>query len=156
MDNVNCRRKQVLGFFDESFNAELCRKMCDNCRDESPRMTEDHTEDAQQTLRLFENLTRGRSKDLTSKQLALALKGNKPQTMVSKGFTSDPLYGVGSKWKPEIIDRLIEEMLNAEILTTQIKKMPSGYNQTYLLVSIQPIGTPCMHADSVSTVRSKG
>ncbi|KAI0332077.1 ATP-dependent DNA helicase [Cubamyces sp. BRFM 1775] len=154
-NNVQCRRKQVLSFFDEGFNAELCRKMCDNCRDDSPRLTEDHTQDAQQALRLFENLTRGGSKYLTAKQLALALKGNKPQTMVSKGFTSDPLYGIGAKLRPEVIDRLIEEMQNTGILTTQIKTMASGYSQTYLLVGIRPIGTHCMALTTSSQLGPK-
>ncbi|KAF9810825.1 hypothetical protein IEO21_06773 [Rhodonia placenta] len=33
VNNVDCRRRQVLGFFGEVFDSASCRKGCDNCRD---------------------------------------------------------------------------------------------------------------------------
>jgi len=41
-ESSQCRRKSLLHYFGENFDAEKCDKMCDNCR--SPRETEEATE----------------------------------------------------------------------------------------------------------------
>ena len=41
-ESSQCRRKSLLHYFGENFNADKCDKMCDNCR--SPRETEEATD----------------------------------------------------------------------------------------------------------------
>ncbi|KAI0371806.1 ATP-dependent DNA helicase [Pilatotrama ljubarskyi] len=132
-NDVRCRRQQVLDFFNETFDPVHCHRLCNNCRDPTPFVTEDHTADALKAIRLFENLARGSTR-LTRHQLVLALKGSLEQGMRKKGFTEDPLYGACRELRPDVLERLVDEMCYERILTSE-QVTVGGYQQAYLLVS---------------------
>ncbi len=48
-ESSQCRRKSLLHYFGENFNADNCNKMCDNCR--NPRETHDVTDELVMALR---------------------------------------------------------------------------------------------------------
>ncbi|KAI8998921.1 hypothetical protein BD414DRAFT_476448 [Trametes punicea] len=135
-NDVRCRRQQVLAFFSEDFDPALCHKMCNNCRDSTPFLTEDHTQDAQNAIRLFENLSRGRWR-LTPNQFVAALKGSGAQIHRERGWTEDPLHGVCKHLPPNVLDRLVDEMLCQDFLTIEQVKAQQEYTQTYLLLGSQ-------------------
>ncbi|CDO69123.1 hypothetical protein BN946_scf185042.g25 [Trametes cinnabarina] len=130
MNDVECRRKQVLSFFCEDFDPARCRRMCNNCRDATPCVTEDHTGDAQRALRLFENLSR--DSRLTPTQLSAALKGSKAQLQVERGWTNDPLHGTCSHLSQDVIDRLIDQMIWHDFLSIRTERSQDAYSQNYL------------------------
>ena len=51
-ESSQCRRKSLLHYFGENFDAENCNKMCDNCR--NPREKEDVTDDLIMALKTIE------------------------------------------------------------------------------------------------------
>lgn len=53
-ESSGCRRKMLLHYFGEQYNAENCGKMCDNCR--HPKPTQDVTTEVEMMLGLAEDL----------------------------------------------------------------------------------------------------
>ncbi|OSD02762.1 ATP-dependent RNA helicase [Trametes coccinea BRFM310] len=136
-NDVQCRRAQVLAFFHEDFDPVHCRQMCNNCRDNTPCVTEDHTADAQKALRLFESLSRRPRARLTPPQFIAALKGSKAQMQVERGWTNDPLHGSCSHLSNDVLARLIDQMLWHNFLSIeQVRGSKDGYCQNYLTVSL--------------------
>ncbi|KAI0781252.1 ATP-dependent RNA helicase [Trametes elegans] len=135
MNDVHCRRLQVLNFFGEKFDPRNCRQMCNNCRDPIPITTEDHTQDAQQAIALFEGLA-ARSKRLTRNQFVSALKGSKTKEMGNKGLTSEALFGCCRHMQQNLVERLVDEMFYEEILSSEQVANGGGYSQAYLLVCL--------------------
>ncbi|KAI0670685.1 P-loop containing nucleoside triphosphate hydrolase protein [Trametes maxima] len=131
MNNVRCRRQQVLSFFGEQFAPADCHQMCNNCRDPTPSVTADHTRDAQQAVRLCQSVPR----QLTRNQLANALKGSKSQDMVRKGLVGGPFFGACGRMPMGDIERLVDELLHGGFLTTEIVTQGNGYSQPYLLAT---------------------
>ncbi|KAI0362779.1 ATP-dependent DNA helicase [Trametes cingulata] len=138
-NDVRCRRQQVLDFFNESFDPMHCHQLCNNCRDPTPFVTEDHTENALKAIRLFENLDRGSSR-LTRNQFVNALRGSNTQDMRKKGFMEDPLYGACRDLRPDVLERLVDEMCYEGVLTTEFT-LKGGYQQAYLVVNLD---IPCL------------
>ncbi|KAH9857775.1 hypothetical protein C2E23DRAFT_805636 [Lenzites betulinus] len=131
-NDVRCRRQQVITFFGDEFDPADCHQLCDNCRNSTPYVTEDHSTDAQNTIRLLENISR-RDVRVTAVQLASALKGSRAKDLVEKGITDVESYGACSHLTKNIIDRLIDEMFHAGILKSEIVvNQFSGYSQAYL------------------------
>ncbi|RPD65817.1 ATP-dependent DNA helicase [Lentinus tigrinus ALCF2SS1-6] len=140
MNDVRCRRQQVLAHFGEKFNPAHCNQLCDNCRDTRPITRMDHTEDAINALRLFESLLRmcKRNSGITKSQLVYALRGSKQKALVEKGFNSDALYGVLKSLPQATVDRLLDEMMVEGFLSSSQVQV-GEYNQTYLKVCMLTI-----------------
>lgn len=135
MNDVRCRRQQVLAHFGEKFDPAHCNQLCDNCRDTRPITRMDHTNDAINALRLFENLLKmcKRNSGITKSQLVSALRGSKQRALVEKGFSSDALYGVLKGLPQATVDRLLDEMM-VEGYLGSAQVQVGEYNQTYLKV----------------------
>lgn len=76
INNVECRRVQVLRYFDEQFNQKDCRGQCDNCKDTSEVVEEDLTETAHALVRMAiskssggQRITRSQLIDQASKDI---------------------------------------------------------------------------------------
>ncbi|KAI0646762.1 ATP-dependent DNA helicase [Trametes meyenii] len=130
MNNVRCRRQQVLSFFGEDFSPADCHQMCSNCRDPTPSVTVDYTPDAQQAVRLCQSMPR----QLTRNQISNALKGSKTQDMVRRGLVGKPFFGACSNRLMSEIERLVDELLLGGFLMTEMVAQGNGYAQPYLLV----------------------
>ncbi|KAI0713295.1 ATP-dependent RNA helicase [Earliella scabrosa] len=150
VNDVRCRRQQVLAYFSETFDPVNCEKLCNNCRDPTPTERADHTEDAINVLRLLESL-RQNGGNLTKNQLVSALRGSRVKAMIEKGFDQDPHYGICKHLSLAIGERLVDEMLFEKILNTA-QVQTGEYSQTYLQVSISdyclPMLADCSHVIS--------
>ncbi|KAI9056668.1 ATP-dependent DNA helicase [Trametes sanguinea] len=136
-NDVQCRRAQVLAFFHEDFDPAHCRQMCNNCRNTTPFVNEDHTADAQKALRLFESLSRRPRARITPAQFIAALKGSKAQIQVERGWANDPLHGSCSHLTNDVLERLVDQMQWHNFLAIeQIVASKDGYCQNYLTVSV--------------------
>ncbi|KAI0822656.1 P-loop containing nucleoside triphosphate hydrolase protein [Trametes gibbosa] len=135
INDVRCRRQQVITFFGDDFDPADCHQLCDNCRNQTPYITEDHTADVQNAVRLFEDVAR-RKERLTAVQLASALKGSRSKDLMEKGVTDSASHGACSHLTKGIIDRLVDEMCYAGIFTSQPVGNSSGYSNSYLVVTL--------------------
>lgn len=130
-NDVHCRRFQVLDFFGEKFDPVLCRDLCNNCRDKTPTVSEDHTEDAIRTIALFEKLSQT-GNTVSRGQMATAMRGGKPKAMVDKGFTTIEGYGSLKHLDAQMAERLVNEMFYRGVLTTIQLKTTGDWSSPYL------------------------
>lgn len=133
-NDVHCRRFQVLDFFGEKFDPAKCHDLCNNCRDKTPTVSEDHTEDAIKTITLFENLLQTGNM-VSRRQMATAMRGGKLKAMVEKGFTHVEGYGLLKHLDVQVAERLVDEMFYRGVLTTIQQKTAGDWSSPYLKAS---------------------
>ncbi|KAI1790726.1 ATP-dependent RNA helicase [Ganoderma leucocontextum] len=147
-NDVHCRRFQVLDFFGEKFDPAECRELCNNCRDKTPTVREDHTEDAIKAIALFEKLSQTGSM-VSRRQMATAMRGGKLKAMVDKGFTSVEGYGSFKHLDAQVAERLVDEMFYRGVLTTVQQKTVGDWSSQYLKASRTSSSARKGHAHTV-------
>ena len=88
-ESSQCRRKSLLHYFGENFNADRCDKMCDNCR--SPRETEEATESLIAALKTIK-FTDGK---VGLKHIINMLIGKASPEVKAYKHNLNPLFGFG-------------------------------------------------------------
>lgn len=88
-ESSQCRRKSLLHYFGENFNADRCDKMCDNCR--SPRETEEATDSLIAALKTIQ-FTDGK---VGLKHIINILIGKASQEVKAYKHNLNPLFGFG-------------------------------------------------------------
>lgn len=130
-NDVVCRRVQVLRYFDEKFKPEDCHQMCDNCRAPGVAVTVDVTTAAKDIVRLTTALAPSR---VTKQQCLQAFEGRKTKTVREKGLDQQPLYGAGRTLDKGLADRLFEELIERDLLSTYSLANSLGFHNDYLRV----------------------
>lgn len=74
VDEVECRRVQLLEYFGESFPRDQCKGTCDNCKNRGNVCLEDVTDHAVAVLKLVGDIESKRLPKLTLNKLAKVLK----------------------------------------------------------------------------------
>jgi bloom syndrome protein len=138
----DCRRKIVLNYFDEPFDAIDCRKMCDNCNSDKQFTTRDVSDEARSVI----DLVRGfGNMNITMKNAIEAFKGS-----MAKKITKDDLhtlkgFGMGKAWNRDEIERLFQNLMSQDILGERHVQNTMGFTSTYLtvgqIISDQIVGT---------------
>lgn len=127
----DCRRVQILAYFNESFKTEDCNQTCDNCQSEAVFEARDFTLYAQKALELV-NRFKDRKEDVTLLQcidiFAGSLKRMKP------GFKNLPQYGAGSDLELEDVERLFYKLISEQVLYEK-SKLRAGFTHTYIRLS---------------------
>ena len=88
-ESSQCRRKSLLHYFGENFNADKCDKMCDNCR--SPRETEEATDSLIAALKTIK-FTDGK---VGLKHIINILIGKASPEVKAYKHNLNPLFGSG-------------------------------------------------------------
>lgn len=88
-ETAGCRRKFLLHYFGEHFDAEKCDSMCDNCK--NPKEKEDVTADLDLALRSVDEL----QENYTIKTVVNFLRGKISQKQKSLGLDQKELYKKG-------------------------------------------------------------
>lgn len=88
-ESSQCRRKSLLHYFGENFNADKCDKMCDNCR--SPRETEEATDSLIAALKTIQ-YTDGK---VGLKHIINILIGKTSPEVKAYKHNLNPLFGSG-------------------------------------------------------------
>lgn len=115
-ESAQCRRKLLLHYFGETFDATHCNKMCDNCR--HPKKLEVVTNEAVNALKVTE-LSAGR---VAIDHVVNVLTGE--STAETKAYEHDksPLFGIGKDkpavfWKSVVRMHLLEDRIHKNIET---------------------------------------
>lgn len=113
-ESAQCRRKLLLHYFGEEFDADNCNKMCDNCR--HPKELKEVTSEAVSALKAIE-LTDGK---VAIDHVVNLLKGNINQDIKAYGHDQSDLFGIGKDesdvfWKSVIRLHLLENRAHKNI-----------------------------------------
>lgn len=114
-NGLECRRLQVLRFFDEDFDPAHCRKMCDNCRNPEETTSQDFTSVARDIVKLVQDF-KSRRERVTFIQLESIFEGTKKSVLAQKGWDKLPYCGAGKNHPKGVMGRLINKLVSDRIL----------------------------------------
>lgn len=102
-DEFECRRKLMLAYFNETFDASACQQTCDNCRSGVKVAPTDVTAQGQTVLQFLEHSHRMK---LTLTMVVDCLKGSDTKVVKTRRLNEVNGYGGASGWKRTDIERL--------------------------------------------------
>jgi len=131
-NNSECRRVQVLQYFDEKFNKETCNRGCDVCEDSRETILEDVTDSAKAAIQVVQLLVRERGEKLPLGQLKAILRGSKSQEVRNKQYESLPYHGVCAKMHLDLVELMLNRLILREVFINVPHKNGSGFHCDYL------------------------
>ena len=114
----DCRRAQLLGYFAEQFDPEVCKSSstpCDNCHSKVPYRTEDVTDLVKVILN---SLRMGVAGQVTLVQLMEALRGSQSS---KAQLISLPLFSKGNSLSKHDLERLLHMMVLKNVLAEDLQ-----------------------------------
>jgi hypothetical protein len=140
LNDVDCRRQQLLGYFGEHFTSEQCNKTCDNCANQGLINTVDFTEHAKNILLLVKEIDSNRRSvaRLTLIKAAKLYSGAKDKE-TSKYSANIPAVddivkraASISKISRPMVERLLMEMIIKKYLDEEVEENGMGFTSDYL------------------------
>jgi len=131
-NKTDCRRKQVLRFFNEEFDPADCHQGCDVClgRDEERYTHRNVIEDAIKLVKMVQAF--GRDDRITQVNAVDCFRGNIGQAR--KGLNLNPHFGVGKHWNRAEAERLVQTLLLERALAEYYSANGAGWSNAYLKV----------------------
>jgi bloom syndrome protein len=132
-NQIDCRRKLILMYFNENFNPADCHATCDNC--EAPRqlVTMDRTEHGVKAVKLLKSIS-GRA---TSNQLLDIFRGSLAKPYAA--YRRLEHFGSGKDLSRTEVERLVQHLLIENILQEQCVSNAMGFVNTYVRVPPSPL-----------------
>lgn len=127
-NKTDCRRRQVLHFFNETFDPKLCRKQCDNCCSEVVSEMRDVTDHCYKIMQLVQRI---QSDKVTVMHCQDAYKGSKSNKIVKLGHHENPYHGGGKELDRADIERIFF-YLQSESCLLEYQVMKGGFASTYV------------------------
>jgi superfamily II DNA helicase RecQ len=143
LNDVDCRRQQLLGYFGEHFTSEQCNKTCDNCANQGLINTVDFTEHAKNILLLVKEIDSNRRSvaRLTLIKAAKLYSGAKDKE-TSKYSANIPAVddivkraASISKISRPMVERLLMEMIIKKYLDEEVEEGQSIHEIHFLNVN---------------------
>ena len=133
MNKTDCRRSQVLQFFNETFDPAECNDSCDVClsRAQNVYEQEDVSDDAVSVLRMISKLDR---EDQVTVAGAVDIWRGVNRANVRK-YSGNPFYGAGKTWDKSEAERLVQFLLIEKALAEFTVTNFAGWSNSYLKVS---------------------
>ncbi|GAA5930476.1 uncharacterized protein JCM15063_004817 [Sporobolomyces koalae] len=132
MNETDCRRSQVLGYFGEQFPKEQCHKTCDNCmtpKNVDYKNVSDLATDAVRLVSLIE-----RDKGVTMLYAIDVFRGSKSQKIVSSGHDQLEHAGKGSNIDRGDCERLFQLLFSEQILGERYERNSLGFTNAYIVL----------------------
>ncbi|BEI92951.1 uncharacterized protein CcaverHIS019_0505790 [Cutaneotrichosporon cavernicola] len=129
-NKTDCRRSQVLAFFNEEFDRDKCQQTCDVCAnlDKSKIQVKDVTDAAKLVITMMKEF--GSKDRITLLNAVDCFRGTNGNT--DKGLGQNPHFGVGKDWDRTEAERLIQNLLLERALDEFHTTNGAGWNNTYL------------------------
>ena len=167
-NDLDCRRTQVLQYFDEKFSAEDCHGTCDNCADKSDSETRDITKEAQIIISIGKCVANHVvCPDCGTNILAVRdtspMKQHRPtvssvvnlwrgsMNQKSKQLINYPWHGRGKEYNKSDATRMLQHLVSSNILVDKTETTKLGYSVSYLHVSS---ASPCTSQDLIESLFS--
>lgn len=128
----DCRRVQVLNYFNESFNREDCRGACDNCNSSSTFETQDFSNYAVAALSMVKKIE---GANVTLLHCVDVFRGSKTKKITDMKHESLKEHGAGSEIDRGDVERLFYRLLSEDALSEHNVVNKAGFAQQYIHVS---------------------
>ena len=132
----DCRRVQVLNYFNESFKREDCNGACDNCNSKSSFETRDFTDFAVAAIALVGRIEFDK---VTLLHCVDVLRGSKSKKIESLGHNQLAQYGAGANLDRGDIERLFYHLVSEDALAEHSVVNKAGFPSKYIHVSSEEI-----------------
>lgn len=131
-DNVtDCRRKLVLSYFNENFDAKLCLKNCDNCRNKVAASTEER--DVTDIAKKFASLVVALKNDrVTLIHCQDIFKGSRSSKIMQSGHANLEQHGVGKHLTKSDIERLAFHLISNQVIKEYSVMNNKGFATSYI------------------------
>ena len=129
-NTTDCRRQQVLHYFNESFNPVDCKKQCDNCKNYNhvTVVEKDCTEYAQDIIKLVKSI---QSEKVTVLHCQDVFRGMKHSKITRMGHQNNPYHGKGKSLDKGDIERIFFYLLSDNCLV-EYQVMKAGFASNYV------------------------
>jgi RecQ family ATP-dependent DNA helicase len=131
----DCRRKQVLAYFGETFEAENCRQKCDNCQSGAKFTPLDVTELAVEAVKLVKSLHEF-GESITLKYCVDVFRGSRAAKIVQSGHTDIAGFAAGKDMLRGDVDRLFHLLVSKEAIEEYTEHNGMGFPSTYVRVFV--------------------
>ena len=128
----DCRRVQILNYFNEPFKAEDCNAACDNCNSKSTFETRDFTKYAIAAITLVKRIARD---EVTLLHCVDVFRGGKSKKITDLQHGNLEQYGIGSILDRGDVERLFYRLLSEDVLKEKPKVNKSGFAINHIRVS---------------------
>lgn len=127
----DCRRAQVLEYFNEHFDRADCKNGCDNCNSTSRFETQDFSEHARSAIRLVKQIHRDK---ITVLHCVDVYRGGKSKKISEYHHDQLPEYGKGADLVRGDVERLFYRLVGEDALVQYNKVNKSGFATQYIKV----------------------
>lgn len=128
----DCRRVQVLSYFNEPFKSEDCNGACDNCNSKSSFESKDFSSYAVVAIALVERIEH---QNVTLLHCVDVLRGSKTRKILDLGHVNLQEYGAASHLERGDVERLFYRLLSEDALAEKNVVNKGGFALNYLHVS---------------------
>lgn len=134
-NTTDCRRKQVLHYFNEQFNPITCNKKCDNCINSSniTSIEKDVTEYAKDILKLVQSIQNDKVTVLHCQDV---FKGSNNSKIMKFGHNLNPYHGKGRVLDKTDVERIFFYLLSEGCLC-EYQIMKGGFASNYVRLDKQ-------------------
>lgn len=125
----DCRRMQVLAYFNEHFSPNECQRTCDNCTSNSTFETRDLTSHARDAIRIVQQLAASK---IALGHCSDIYRGTGGKKMGDTGYDELDEFGKGKTLEREDVDRLFQRLVMEEALIEYQHKNKMGFPTQYV------------------------
>lgn len=130
-NKTDCRRQQVLQYFNEKFDKKDCQKQCDNCCNQVLMVEKDVTDYAKDMINLVKSI-----QDCTVTLLYCqdVFKGSKTSKIVAAQHDLSPYHGKGRDLDKGTIERIFFHLISQQILEEYSIINNAGFASNYIKI----------------------
>ena len=125
----DCRRVQILNYFNESFKREDCQASCDNCNSTSTFEIQDLSQYAAAAIKLVSSI---QSDNVTLLHCIDIMRGAKTKKITDLNHDRLQEYSIGSNLNRGSIERLFYRLLSEDALAEHNVMNRSGFAHQYV------------------------
>ena len=131
----DCRRVQVLGYFNEAFVREDCDASCDNCKSTSVFESRDFSSHAAKAISLIKRV---QNDQVTLLHCMDVFRGTKNKKITDLQHGSLPEHGAGADLDRGSVERLFYRLLSENAFSEANVVTRNGFAHQYIRVSAEP------------------
>lgn len=130
-NKIDCRRKQLLAYFNEKFSEKECNKTCDNCREGSFVVKKDMFHMGKEIVKIVLAV---QENNFTALQCINIFRGIKNNKVASFDYEALPSFGSGSSLSRLDAERLFHVLISYDIIKEVSDITQMGFVVTYVKI----------------------